>query len=713
MAEGEIGHLRASLSANHVAFESDLKKAREAVQKHASGMEKAMFTVGKQFDSVIGKIGKLGTLASTVAVGGFAALVAKQIDAASSLEKFAQSTGVSVEFLSSLTLAAKLADTSLESIGKSIEKLSKNMKDAGEESGDAKEAFAMLGISIKNQDGTLKDADKIFMEIADKFSKLPDGAEKTALAMRMFGKSGAELIPVLNMGAAGIKEMQDRAEEMGLTISTETAKQAAYLKDQIDTLKLSGEGFARTIGLAIVPQINEMINVFNAAAKSGGALAGALAVVKNISDEFSRRAAILTASRKLSESIQEYEEFRKKPIQLGFVEERLKKEIAERKARLDELMAEEAKREKAEKEALESSLERQRKEQEARQANLEAMIKADEKRKQLEAERKAAEDAEKKRQETITKTIESLEKQAETYGLSATQIKLYELNQLGANKAQMEAAEVAAKNIEYQEALTEAEQNRQSYLKAQEEAARSIYEATRTAAEKAIELMAQLDDLYSQGVIDYDLWARGYAKAMDDWNAATEKTADKMDELQRAIEGWGKDSAKAIVDFCKGGKTSFSDLIDSIISDIMRMMVYQNITKPLFGWISSGVTSTLTGLGLSAKGNVFSDGHLIPYAKGGIVMKPTVFPMATGAGLMGEAGPEAVMPLARLSTGELGVKATGSGEGVSATIININAVDAKSFEDMCRRNPNAIIGPVTEGLKANQQRKQWRNLING
>jgi len=711
MPTGEIGHLRAALSANHAAFENDMKKAKEAVRRNAEGMSGAMERVGRSFGNVMTKLTKFAALATTAAAAAFSAMIYKELQAADRLDELAQATGTTTEFLSSMTIALKTSSMDAEQLAKGIERLSKNMKEIGTESAASKEAFKLLGVEIENTDGTMKDTEGVFKELADKFASLPDGAEKTALALTLFGKAGADMIPILNMGSAGLAEMQAKAESLGLVISTDTAKQAAYLTDQVDILKLSGEGFVRVVAMAIVPYLNEMSSVFLKAAKNGGVLAGALAVVKSTWNELSRRAEILTASKKLEDAIKEYDEFRKKPIQIVSVDTRLRKEIEERKAALNALMAEDAKKEKAEDDAMNASLERLKKEREAREANLKSMLKTQEARTAAETKRKKEDEEEKRRQANIENITDSLEEQAATWGMTSQEVAIYRLEQLGANKAQLDAAQIAADEIRIKELLADAEKEHQKELEKTKAAALKVYEDTRTPSEKFVERMQELDDLLSENAIDYETWARATQKAMDDWDKSTEKTKDGFDELQKAIEGWGQDSARAIVDFAMGAKGSFTDLIDSIIKDIMRMMVYQNITKPLFSLFSGGAADVFSFF-RSAEGNVFSGGHLQQFAKGGIFSGPTVFPMATGAGLMGEAGPEAVMPLSRLSTGELGVKTTGDGsEG--GNYIYINAVDAKSFEDMCRRNPNAIIGPVTRGLKANQQRKQWRGLING
>ena len=97
--------------------------------------------------------------------------------------------------------------------------------------------------------------------------------------------------------------------------------------------------------------------------------------------------------------------------------------------------------------------------------------------------------------------------------------------------------------------------------------------------------------------------------------------------------------------------------------------------------------------GLFANGAAFHSGvPVTAYANGGVVNSPTLFPMANGAGLMGEAGPEAVMPLTRIG-GKLGVEAKGGGDNYN---ISINAVDAASFQEMMYRNPEATVNIVRD-----------------
>ena len=119
----------------------------------------------------------------------------------------------------------------------------------------------------------------------------------------------------------------------------------------------------------------------------------------------------------------------------------------------------------------------------------------------------------------------------------------------------------------------------------------------------------------------------------------------------------------ALVTFVTTGKLSFRSLANSIIADMARIAIQQMITKPF--------TNFLDGLFGNANGNAFVDGKVEKYAYGGIVKKPTLFPMANGIGLMGEAGAEAILPLRRGSNGKLGVQSTGGGFG--NIVVNVDA----------------------------------------
>jgi len=118
----------------------------------------------------------------------------------------------------------------------------------------------------------------------------------------------------------------------------------------------------------------------------------------------------------------------------------------------------------------------------------------------------------------------------------------------------------------------------------------------------------------------------------------------------------------------------------------------------IFGGGKTGRASAGVGAILAADGAAFSGGKIIPFAKGGIVTKPTIFPMARGMGLMGEAGPEAVVPLKRGSDGKLGIE---GGGGTTYITVHINAIEPQSFAQAMRSNKAVVESVVVENIMRN------------
>ena len=135
-------------------------------------------------------------------------------------------------------------------------------------------------------------------------------------------------------------------------------------------------------------------------------------------------------------------------------------------------------------------------------------------------------------------------------------------------------------------------------------------------------------------------------------------------QTQDAVTNAFKGMEDALVNFVLTGKLNFKDLARSIIADLTRIAVRAALLNMVSGIpFFDKVTK-------SEKGNVFAKNKIVPYKYGGIVDRPTIFPMADGMGLMGEAGAEAVMPLKRGRDGKLGVQSSG---GIGNISVNVNA----------------------------------------
>lgn len=262
-----IGSLRAVLGIDTAQFETGLKSASSQV----SG-----------FGAVAAK-GMAGAAAAVAAAGaaiGFA--MKRSIDDFDQLAKTSQKIGVPVEQLSSLAYAADLSDVSFEALSKSVGKLSKAMVEAAAKpTSEAANAFKALGVSVTDSSGKLKSSDTVLADIAGKFEGLKDGAGKTAVAMALFGKTGADLIPLLNGGRDSLKEMADEAAIFGAVISTKSAKEAENFNDNITRLGYAVKGvFAQSVS-QVLPTLVEVSNRMVDTAKNSGILQVAINVVSN------------------------------------------------------------------------------------------------------------------------------------------------------------------------------------------------------------------------------------------------------------------------------------------------------------------------------------------------------------------------------------------------------------------------------------------------
>lgn len=198
-----------------------------------------------------GLSGALGTLAPLLSVAGLAGMVKGTLDAADNMNDLAQSTGVSVEALSRFNKAAAVSGTNLEGVSKGLVKLNKAMVDAATGGKESSATFQALGINVRNANGSLKSADRVMLEVANRFKAMADGPEKTALALRLFGKSGAELVPLLNMGGEAIDKMSTK-------MTTAFARKADEYNDKLAVLGGKVRALGMDLTIALLPALEQI-----------------------------------------------------------------------------------------------------------------------------------------------------------------------------------------------------------------------------------------------------------------------------------------------------------------------------------------------------------------------------------------------------------------------------------------------------------------------
>lgn len=625
-----IGALRAEMSAGHAQFERDMRRAKDAVRNNATGMKAAMLTVRDSFN---GAVKSLFSLRSAVllatGVAGFAALLKKTIAVADQMTKMAQSVGVPVETLTSLSHAANLSGMTIESLSKGLKQISKNAMDAAAGIGEAKDAFRALGVSTKGSNGNLKSSQDLIYEIADKFREMEDGAGKTALAMRIFGRAGADLIPMLNQGSAGIKDMQDEAKALGLVIDTEVGKAAERFDDNLTRLQGASKGFANQVMKEFLPTLENLTDKMVKSAKETDGLgtsaktaatglrllfsAGAIisGVFKTIGEYIGGAAAAL-----VSLATGDFRQAMTIMSDTGWdLVDNVRGTVDNIKIIWDD----------------------------------------------------TANDIEARAPETGKKIAAPI----------------------------IETTKQIKSEISSQKALLADWDILNDYAKKTGQ----ILSEIKTPVEKFNETMQELRILLKLGYIDFETFQQAARKAAQEWKSSGDEIDDQFGELKQAIDGWGKDAAGTFADFAMSGKASFKDLVDSIIRDIIKMSAYKAIFKPLFGGIENLIPSI--AFGFHGGGIVGRDASFIR------PVDPGIFSSAPRlhSGLMPDEFP------AILQKGEAVIPKDAVGGGAGDTNVFIYAVDAKSFEDMCRRNPGAINSQVLQSLRDNKTRSEIKSLL--
>ena len=484
-----------------------LGNSMQGVQGRVKNLRMAMSGLNKAF----------ATLGLILSAGAFVRMLKGSIDAADAFGKLEIQTGIAANTLQAYVNAGKLAGVEQATIEKGLRRLAQSMREADQGVATYKDAFDDLGISLRDTDGNLKTNEQILGEISDAFTKMEDGVTKTAIAMEIFGRSGASMVNLLNNGKASL-------EEFNFEVSENFAQNAEYFNDQLTMIGFKAEGFSKQLTDSLLPSLNNLAEMF-----------------RNINTEG-------------------------KDLEILF-------------------------------------------------KGLELTI------------------------ETLAATVFTMYKGFESVGLYL--IAIFEtLNKLSRGD-----------------------------FKGAGERIQKYFVDTWKDAKNSLET--------------YDRIYNGVSQASEEYGKKTEDSLEKtfgqeaiakIDTFKESIKSVGeafgdvvvkgiKGMEDALVKFVMTGTISFRNLANSIISDMVRIAIQQTITKPFTNFIS--------GLFENADGNAFVDGKVQKYAYGGVVNRPTLFPMANGMGLMGEAGAEAILPLRRGSNGKLGVQASGGGFG--NIVVNVDA----------------------------------------
>lgn len=587
-----LGKLVVNLSANIAEFSSAMDKAAYTAANRMQAIEKAAVAAG----AVIGT-------ALVAGAGALANELRKFADAADETNKAAQKIGVSVEELQKLQYAAELSGVSSESLQMAMGKLAKG-------AADGSDAFKAMGIEVKQSDGTLKGTNTLMAEVAEKFAGYKDGAEKTALAQELFGKTGKDLIPLLNSGADGLAKMGDEAAALGIVFDANTGRAAEAFNDNLTRLGKVKDGIIAKIASGMLPMMENLTNRMVEAAKNTQFFDGVAQVLsvtlKTLISTGSIVYGVFEAVGKGLASVAAAVvnaangDFQKAYDILKMGGEDM---VGSVKNTVDRTMAiwdEGAAKAKAVSEAPGGGL---------AAPIVGAVATADKAAKELQRKGQEVERIIQGLQDGILKSTQGegavTTEKARRLGATPEQITLIE--QLIARGEELKRLEKeSAEATKRQQKLDEEAKRAKEELAA---AGKKVFDDTRTPLENFNAEMVRLNDLLQKGAIDWDTYERAGKKAMEELDSVKSKGKSAMEELTDAVNGFGKKATDAFVDFAFGAKTSFGDMISSMLKDLARMVIQRNVMGPLFqaiggpGGLLSGLLPSFDGGGSTGYGS--------------------------------------------------------------------------------------------------------------
>jgi hypothetical protein len=226
-------------------------RASEVLRRLGSTVDKAQTS----FERINAPLLRFQTLWATLVGGAVVAGFRSLVSAIDDLDEAAQGLGTTAVELSNLRIAAGEAGVGADAFDTALTRLNVSISNAASGSKEQAALFKALGVNIRDAGGNVRPTTAVLAELAGRFASLEDGPAKAALAVDLFGKAGAKLLPLLNQGAAGLEKFS------GLT--ADTVKAAAGLQSELDKLNVQWERMKFATASGVIPALNDVIDVFN------------------------------------------------------------------------------------------------------------------------------------------------------------------------------------------------------------------------------------------------------------------------------------------------------------------------------------------------------------------------------------------------------------------------------------------------------------------
>lgn len=478
-----LGSLVIELAANTAKFSSDMERAVEVAERGMKRIES-----GSEFAKHA-----LEAVGVALTVNEFVESIKHAAEYEDKLGEISEKSGILVEDLSALRFAARQTDTNFDALADGLKKFRVTQTEASEGNKELIGLFGRLGVSVKDID-TLSQKD-LFLKTIQGISELGKEGERTTALTKLMGKSADDLGVFANQGAAGIKNLMQRAQELGLVIDSQAVHATKEMNDNIKAMEDLAGKLSLTLLDKLSPHIERITTDMLEAAKNGGILDTVWSGLKSTVDELYQSFNKNDEVKSLNENIARLQDqlasnkaisdggwFNK--FLSGYDPEVFKADSESIQKTIDELIAKRDKLLAGPQKQAEPSAEPANKNNSQGSRTLAGL--ADQ---QAAAEKLAA--AEEARKKKIAEIIQQLDRQSATVGESTAVAKVYELQQLRASDADVARAKSAQR-------LIDAYNEQQEAYKAQVELLERATQLQQESMKPELQAVEQLKDKYAE-----------------------------------------------------------------------------------------------------------------------------------------------------------------------------------------------------------------------
>ncbi len=617
----------------------------------------------------------LGPVLAGISVGALTAFTKNALSAVDAIGEIAEQVGVGTGALQALSQAAITTGLSTEELQRGLAALTRKIADAVQGDKAAIESFQRLGVAFQNADGSGRATEAVLGDLAEQLKDMDSATEKAAATTSLISdRLGQKFIPMLSQGRQGLIDVTAEMLRMGTIATPEMIAKAGEASDKMDALTSSFRAFANNMTVAVAPAIVSVIDGLNR-----------LIFGMNIAEQRVRLENTIGAAETRIGQLQQGNAGtapgRRGTIRSG--------SVAAAQGQTGE--------------TVESMIAQERQAIEGARAELERL--------RLQEER-------------LNQQARQILNPNEPFGPPLPPGYRFPGQGGGGGAPRGGAAPRAA--APGRDPFAETLREQQSLLRANETA----FERYQRQREELAALQERLNEAEARGVEINGVRVR--ALSTEELTRATQRFANELERAEKQTERtdrmgvqMGMSFSSAFEDAILDGK-KFGEVLQSLERDIARIILRTAVTGPageaISGAVSGGMKSLMGNFSFSAagnaqgvpvyssassvgpflpsaNGNAFWGGNVIPFANGGVVSSPIMFPMTRGMGLMGEAGPEAIMPLQRGADGKLGVRAGGGGQG--GVVINQTiTIDARGADPAVDQKIRAAMLMATKQAQA-------------